>query len=468
MPYIKNQQNAPQKKSFFELVPKAPLVEVIPYIHSARMNQFLSLLSEKTRSQYQPPFISMTPGQQHIESAISNSGSKLVQYSPFRSLAVEKTNAEGQIEKEQIFFLIREKDRKEKVSSPLLEYLAANATPAAPVEKAVTVTAETRGTQPKRSTITSQKTAVGNRSAKDILVKYFQQNFEELGITNNSADIKALNLNLCHVLSVGLANKAIMSTGGVFNTQIRDNIFAGSRALNVSMFPIENSLLDFIQRNEVVEIEYMGVCTPYEEVHAVHSLVLHVKMRTHSNSLVEFKQEFQPEETRMVSREVTTAVHAFLSTMCSSPASSRNSLSDSVVLPKDAVTKKLFETPRRKSHGEESDCEKEDHSLTLFVRDKSIHILDGSAFSPLCFSGYQRAGRSERARAVSPDRANREPLYAAAAAAQQASDFQKKETVQARGEFSTCFFAKKQASRSMLDVDQFVPGQGPRRIRGDE
>lgn len=294
-------------------IPKSPLVEVIPYIDGPKMTTFLSLLSQNTQAEYKQPTVEMTPQGRHIQEATSATGSKLLPYSPFRSVTLSKRECDTADDcSTTIHFLIREKDRKPFLPSSILRKLSA-AKHGEAVTQVVTATAETRADQLPRKQLRREKVAVGGYSAKDIIVNYFSKHFPELGISHESQEIKALNFNLCHLLSVAVANNAITAVGGQFNTQIKENIFAGSRALNEAVFPIEKTLLEFLEKNKVKEIQYMGICTPYEQVHAMAELVLKVKMITHDGKLVEFEKAFDPQETRFVSSEVTTALYAFVS-----------------------------------------------------------------------------------------------------------------------------------------------------------
>lgn len=251
-----------------------------------------------------------TPKGRHIETATTPGGTTLVDYSPFKNMEFAMYSEDGEVAFTlNINFLIRVSDKEERKPSAILEALD-KSDRGTPVTQSATSTYETRKSQVPRKLIKSQNSVLGC-SAKDALVAHLAGKLD-IPIVEVVEEIKKLNPNWCHLLSVAGSNKGVDEIGKVFDTQKPGNIFAGSRKLNTSAFPLENSQIRMLSANEVASVEGEAICIPYKEVHAAAEIRLKAHAVKHDKESFAYQKELDPRETREVLREVTTLVDGIM------------------------------------------------------------------------------------------------------------------------------------------------------------
>lgn len=299
------------RSDFFQLVPKQPLEKFIPVVSAAHQSVFSETLHNITDASPEKANINKTPRGQHICADKNNvcgqtpGGTKLI-YSPSKHLRVEVITP-NKINRETIDLCLLE--RETTYATKNTNHIFGVFPNQTHIHKPQSVIADpqSKAQQPPRNTQKREKAVVG-KSAKEIVIDFFKK----IGVTIAQTEIEKENWNLCHLLSYGIAMNGKTNDDTRFDTQIPENLFAGTRVLNENMMRIENPLLKMIKDNDVKEIEYMAVHSEFEDSHILASLTLKVGIMTHDGREIHFDYPFDVTDERKLPHESSTAYYTFL------------------------------------------------------------------------------------------------------------------------------------------------------------
>lgn len=314
----KKPKKPPQKSKglhFFQpLVEKKPPKTLVPVVagdsranFEAEQKALTSQSPIKTSAPLRtPPRQILQAGENPVITKTPN-GSELL-YSPSKHLQVKITTPHGVNQHvEDLYLLVRNQDYVTKNPSPVLNTLHQHESSLAKELFPVTATNETRKSQPKRKTQRRERAAVG-RSAKNILIEFFKKR----GIVFPEDQIIAEKWELCHLLSYAIANNALDHDGKPFDTQVAQNLFAGTRVLNENMMRIENVLLELINKNEIASLEFQASPTVVNNEPILSALKLSMCITTHDGATIEFDIDYDAlADNRKLSHEASTCYYAF-------------------------------------------------------------------------------------------------------------------------------------------------------------
>ena len=191
--------------------------------------------------------------------------------------------------------------------SDLLKKLDAEPSEAAPV-LTITATPDTVKNQPDRKTQKTEKTAVGD-SAMDLVRNFLKAK----GLLFSNEHVRREQWELCHLLAYLIAKNAIGQDGKPFETQIAENLYAGTRVLNENMFILECVLADLLRSNEIKSIQIQALPTILSDSHILKTLTLKIVIITHKDARLNVDFHFNAfKESRFYPRaELTTCYAAF-------------------------------------------------------------------------------------------------------------------------------------------------------------
>ncbi|EKD45017.1 MAG: hypothetical protein ACD_70C00114G0006 [uncultured bacterium] len=279
---------------------------LIPYAIGPSSETFQEEMETLTRKR--PPPLKITKiKNQEITHAETPRGSEAV-CTPTKVTAVEVTTPKGKHKwQERLHLFARKKYYTATQPSPLLKKLDQD--PGVPIEMlSVTITPQTIKNQPDRRTQKPERRVIGN-SANELVTNFLKSR----GFGFPEEKVKQEKWELCHLLSYVIAKNAVDSKGRPFDTQIIENLFAGTRVLNENMMRLEFVLLTLLRSNEIHSLQFCAKPIALRNAHILKMLTLTMVITTHHRATLKFPFHFHAlKESRIYPRrDLPTCYAAF-------------------------------------------------------------------------------------------------------------------------------------------------------------
>lgn len=245
---------------------------------------------------YFPTFLS--PSKENKENAISTktpNGSKL-QRSPSKEISFSVALASGETHHSRLILLERAEQHQPKTQNSLFTELR-NHAGCNDNKTNFFVSANSKTCSGNRRVDAPKEKRVVGHSADDIVMAYCKAN--NICVTRN--EVNKLQFNLCHGLAFSIANNGVTKEGEVFNSQIAENILAGTRILNENMRCIEMIVLRLMQEKQVT-VEYAVTYSEFPGSHIYSDLTLSVCIVL-NNTTISFEYPFDVAENRKLPNE---------------------------------------------------------------------------------------------------------------------------------------------------------------------
>jgi hypothetical protein len=126
------------------------------------------------------------------------------------------------------------------------------------------------------------------------------------------AEIEAEHFNLCHVQGYATSMNATTQDGEVFNTQVKENIFSATRALNENMLRFEKVILSLVNEKEVKSIIYTTKHAPFSNSHVLASIKINVEIQMKDGSRINFDYEFNIADNRKLPLDLEKQLEIFI------------------------------------------------------------------------------------------------------------------------------------------------------------
>ena len=228
----------------------------------------------------------------------TKNGTQIEQYTPMKAITLTIDGVEKRIE---LYSRIGVKQQKE-VSSVLAALAQLNAGEE-DYQKVIASKAQ-QDNQPARKTVKKERAVVGGKAVDDV-----KKLGALLNIDFSEAELKACQFEHCHKVSFKIGYGGLTADRQFFNTQTKENLGSGSRALNVSMMRIENVIVLLLKKDLCKEISYECQSQNYADSHTLANLSLGFTITTKDNHQIKFSHKFDVSDNRALHQDVASILY---------------------------------------------------------------------------------------------------------------------------------------------------------------